>query len=225
VEKTLKDQKPSQNEDFASQLMDTIHAAEAGDVTKLATLLEQNPELARAKNERPSDQDFYRLGASALHYAAWCGQQEIAELLLDYGADIDLVDDAHHATPIGWANENDQPDMVDFFVRRGAKLNFRQAAMSNRIDVLEQLLKEDSSSLDFQDRNGSALHAAAAWGRLEVTKWLLEKGMDVNIRAVEGKQFTPLIRASRAGRAELVGLLLEKGADKTQASRTVIGGQ
>jgi ankyrin repeat protein len=60
---------------------------------------------------------------------------------------------------------------------------------------------------------------------LEVTKWLLEKGMDVNIRAVEGKQFTPLIRASRAGRAELVGLLLEKGADKTQASRTVIGGQ
>jgi RNA polymerase sigma factor (sigma-70 family) len=215
VEKTLKNQKPSKSDDFASTLMDTIHAAEAGDITKIATMLEQNPDLARAKNERPSDVDYYSPGASALHYAAWAGQKEVAELLLDYGANIDLIDDAHSASPIGWANENDQSEMVDFLVKRGAKLNFRQAAMSNRIDVLEKLLLEDANALTFQDRNGSALHAAAAWGRLEVVTFLLEKGMDINIKSNAGRADTPLIRAAGANRAEIVEQLLAKGADKT----------
>jgi ankyrin repeat protein len=44
-------------------------------------------------------------GATALHYATLSGHREIAELLLESGADINARDDQFDATPAGWAIE------------------------------------------------------------------------------------------------------------------------
>lgn len=60
--------------------------------------------------------------------------------------------------------------------------------------------------------NGSApLHKAAASGRFEVARYLIEKGADVN--AIRGIRNTPLHEAVQNGDAKLVALLLDNGAD------------
>ena len=42
-------------------------------------------------------------GVTALHWAAFHGNSQLARLLLDAGAPIDIADKTHHALPLGWA--------------------------------------------------------------------------------------------------------------------------
>jgi uncharacterized protein len=61
---------------------------------------------------------------------------------------------------------------------------------------------------------GNALVYAAAWGRIEVAKYLLNQGAEVNL-IPEGFDYsgTPLHSAAFAGRREMVEFLLPHGAD------------
>lgn len=52
------------------------------------------------------------IGRTPLHEAAFHGHIEMAELLIANGADISTRDQHHQATPIGWAEYNDQSDMI-----------------------------------------------------------------------------------------------------------------
>jgi uncharacterized protein len=51
-------------------------------------------------------------GATALHWAAYCGRDKLVERLIQCGAAIDQADRSYGATPVGWAvqplTENDQ---------------------------------------------------------------------------------------------------------------------
>jgi ankyrin repeat protein len=62
--------------------LDVFEAATVGDVDRLRSLLDENPELGRA---RSSDD------GTALHFAAFFNQPEAAKLLIDRGADIESV--------------------------------------------------------------------------------------------------------------------------------------
>ena len=42
-------------------------------------------------------------GATALHWAAYCGRDQLVERLIRAGAIIDIADTAHNSTPLGWA--------------------------------------------------------------------------------------------------------------------------
>jgi ankyrin repeat protein len=42
-------------------------------------------------------------GGTALHQAAWFGQPENARLLIAAGAPLDIYDESHHSSPLGWA--------------------------------------------------------------------------------------------------------------------------
>ena len=55
------------------------------------------------------------------------------------------------------------------------------------------------------------LLGALAWGRLELVPQLVNKGADVNVAAADGS--TPLLIASHQPDAQLVGFLIEHGAD------------
>jgi uncharacterized protein len=60
-------------------------------------------------------------------------------------------------------------------------------------------------------RSRSALEMAAAEGRVETTRWLLDHGADPNARSADG--VTALWLAAADGRANTVRLLLDRGAD------------
>ncbi len=79
-----------------SHLSKLIKAIEQRDADQVRSILEQHGELVHERD---------KAGATALHYAAFDGNREIVQLLLDKGADINTTDSSFGATPAGWAIE------------------------------------------------------------------------------------------------------------------------
>lgn len=57
---------------------------------------------------------------TALHQAAWAGDVELVELLLELGADPNVREPTYDATPLGWAEHNHQLAVVEV-LRRDAE--------------------------------------------------------------------------------------------------------
>ena len=84
------------NKSLMSDLEELITAAGAGDIQRVIALLDKDPALVGKKDDK---------GATALHYAAHYGHQQLAELLIQRGAEVNSRDDVFGATPAGWAIE------------------------------------------------------------------------------------------------------------------------
>lgn len=93
-----------------------IKAAKRGDAAGAAALLKADPSLARV-----TEAD----GTTPLHCAAWKGHVDVAELLLDAGADVNALNhDAHYGgTPLHAAAHGNQKSVVELLIRRGAVLD------------------------------------------------------------------------------------------------------
>lgn len=61
------------------------------------------------------------LGVSYLHVLALQGNIELAKLLIDFGADLNVIDNEHSTTPLGWAAKYGKKEMVAFLLGQGAK--------------------------------------------------------------------------------------------------------
>jgi uncharacterized protein len=59
------------------------------------------------------------------------------------------------------------------------------------------------------------LFGAAAWGHVQIVRYLLSVGADCNIAALNG--YTPLHWAASHGNLETIKALIEAGADPTMA--------
>jgi ankyrin repeat protein len=79
-----------------SEVEKLMEAAKRGDVEDVRAIVQSHPELIDERDE---------LGATALHHAAFSGQQLVAELLVENGAEINARDAKFNATPAGWAIE------------------------------------------------------------------------------------------------------------------------
>ena len=88
-----------------TDLEQLITAAGSGDIQQVVVLLDKDPALVRKKDSK---------GATALHYAAHNGHQQVAELLIQRGAEVNSRDDVFGATPAGWA--------IEYLRERGAYL-------------------------------------------------------------------------------------------------------
>lgn len=56
----------------------------------------------------------HRQRTTALHEAAWRGNLPLVKLLVELGADPQIVDESHDSTPRGWAEHNDRPEVVAY---------------------------------------------------------------------------------------------------------------
>lgn len=61
------------------------------------------------------------LGITYMHMLACQGDTDLAKLLLEYGANINAVDDEYGTTPLGWAAKYGQSEMVTFLIEHGAE--------------------------------------------------------------------------------------------------------
>jgi len=77
----------------SERLMDV---AKRGDLDALRSLARDHAELLNAKDDTV---------ATALHYGAFEGHSEVAQFLVEQGADVNARDDRYGATPAGWAIE------------------------------------------------------------------------------------------------------------------------
>lgn len=163
-------------------------------------------------------------GLTVLHCAMEGGSVELAQLLIDGGADVDAGAthyDARGWTPLHFAAFYGNAPLIDLLVARGASIDTKDA-MGNMTPLKVAVTKEhedaaavliglgaDVKVLDH--RNYSLLHDAALVGSIRIIEMLIEAGVPVD--SVADDQSTPLCWAAREGNAKVAELLIAKGAD------------
>ena len=136
--------------------LDVFDAAAVGRTRGLEELLAAEPELARAWSPD---------GFTALHYAAFFGQEGSARLLLERGAEVDVVarNENIHVTPLHSAASGGHPSIVKLLLEHGADPNAAQ------------------------DGGFTPLHSAAQNDDTESVEALLAAGADPSLANDEGR--------------------------------------
>ncbi len=188
--------------------MDQTHsffqAIQNGEQADVAARLTANPALATARNAN---------GVSAVLWAFYTGESEIADRLIAQAGPLDIFEaaaagrtaDVTHLlaadpnlvnavspdgfSPLGLAAFFGRPEVAALLLGRGATVN---QVSQNRMQVMP-------------------LHSAVAARHLEISEVLLAAGAAVN--AVQADDFTPLQEAAQNGDLAMAHLLLRYGAD------------
>ncbi|KAK1839847.1 ankyrin repeat protein [Colletotrichum chrysophilum] len=124
-----------------------------------------------------------KLGRTPLYVACKNGNAELAETLLEKGADVAV------SSNDGWTPLN-------------------AASSNSHVDVVKLLLEEGADVTDSNNAGWTPLYAASDGGHVDVAKLLLEKGADVTV--ANHKSITPLSAAARKGQTSIVAFLLQK---------------
>ena len=130
--------------------------------------------------------DSYK-GKTLLGVAASNGYKEIAELLINNGADVEGSQGPLKWSPLHFAVWREHEELVDLLISKKADVN--------SVDV----------------NGNTALHYAVFDGSQKIVALLIAKGADVNLKNYSG--VTPLHNASNKGPAGLIELLIANGAD------------
>ena len=190
-------------------------AALAGKHFRTVDLLRHNgadPEPRGEENRTP------------LHSAAYYGDLELVQKLIEYDADIS-AEDVDGRTPVFNASEgcrSEYRSVIRLLVDYGVDINARTrmgyvatplyAALIYGTPEAVRLLLERGANPNAQGNDGSTpLQIASDYGTPEAVRLLLERGANPNAQGNGGS--TPLQIASDYGRLEVVRVLLEHGAD------------
>lgn len=114
--------------------VDIWAAANLGMADRVKELIDAAPALINAKGGD---------GKRPLHYARTA---EIAEYLLERGAEIDALDDDHSSTPIQHLI-GDNPDVCRFLATRGAKTDLLLATALGDLALVRRHLDEEPASI------------------------------------------------------------------------------
>ena len=90
-----------------------------GDLVGMKALLEENRKLANSLSETDIR------GTYPLHVAAEFGQGDAARVLLEYGADVTLLDLENDAIALGWAAFFGRPEVVAILLEAGSEASQR----------------------------------------------------------------------------------------------------
>jgi len=190
--------------EITSPTQDLQQAIQSGDVAKLTLLVKSDPQLVNTPLAN---------GVSPLMLATYYGRSELADILLQHGAEQDIYVAAARGNVARVLELLDRkPDLLNSFAPDGHIPLGLGAFFGHRAVV--QLLLERGAKINVSSRNAqkvTALHGAVSRGDIEATKLLLDKGAEVNARQERG--FTPLFSAAGAGNIPLMGLLVKHGAD------------
>jgi ankyrin repeat protein len=117
--------------------LDVHAAARLGMFERLKSLVESDAGLVHA---RGGD------GQTPLHFSATI---EIAEYLLDHGAEIDARDIDHESTPAQYmaAHRPRRPEVARYLISRGAQTDILMAASVGDLELVRQHLDEDPDTV------------------------------------------------------------------------------
>jgi len=171
-------------------------------------------ELLLAKGAKLELRNFN--GQTPLHLTAFSNQPKVAGLLLAHGADIEART-TYDRTPLGAALNHDHAEMVEFLLDKGANIRAKEVGMP----LLNVAIRDNNKEMvTLLMKKGLALppiHQAVFLGELDKVKTHIDKGVNIDLKDTGG--FTPLFCAICGHHKEIVGLLLDKGADvNTQAA-------
>ena len=158
--------------------LDVFEASALGDVERLKNIVNRDP--ASVSSYSPD-------GFTALALAAYLGQKEPVEYLIEKGVDLNaLARNETGYTALTGAVSQNHNEIAKFLVRKGAQVNH-----------------------GYEGGFTPLMHAAYA-GNVELVRFLLQNGADPTAKNSEGK--TPLAFAQETNNREILQLLREHGA-------------
>ena len=208
-------------------------AARTADWAAVGALVEQGADVTAPQGD----------GTTALHWAGYWDEDDMAALLLDAGADANATTDLG-VTPLWTACENGSAQMTRILLEVGADPNaallsgetlLMTATHSGSAAVIEQLLAAGADvNTAEQGRGQTALMWAVAQRHPDVVEALLAHQPDVHVRSDARTEvvktspepwnpdyiidllqggYTPLLFAARVGDLDSARLLVAAGAD------------
>jgi uncharacterized protein len=154
------------------------NAAMQGDRDTVRSLLLRKVDVNAAQGD----------GSTALHWAAFRDDLEMAQLLIEAGANVKATTRLGDLTPIFMASKNGSAAMIELLLKAGA----------------------DPNSTD--SHGATPLMSAAAAGSTDAVKVLLDHGANVNAKETTWGQ-TALMFAASLNRAEAIRMLIAHGGD------------
>jgi ankyrin repeat protein len=207
-----------------------------GDIGKVKELVENDPQLVKARNARQF---------TPLHVAADVNNENIVSYLLEKGADPDakgnndwtpllyaknigiaklLVNngaDVNEGMPIAWALVNRRKEIVDYLIDMGAKLPevktsqgllFLVRSLRCGSDKILKIYLQQGFDLLYESKSkNNLLHYASESNSSELIDQLIGDGVQANKTNIFG--WTPLHIAAASGNLEVVKSLLKSGVD------------
>jgi ankyrin repeat protein len=172
-------------------------------------------------------------GSTPLHLVSREGHVEVAQFLVEHGADA-TAQDEDGWTPLHWASERGHIKLAQSLVQYGAHATARdkggrtplhRASLGGHIELARFLVRLGADATA-QARGGwTPLHEASAGGHIKLAQFLVQHGADATAQTKYGS--TPLHWASSEGHIELAQFLVQHGANaiaQDQNGRTPLHG-
>jgi uncharacterized protein len=183
---------------------EVVAAIHGGEVEKVKALLQADPSLASAKDER---------GVSALMHAYYRGRRDIADIILNARADLDVFEAATsgRAQRVSEILDRDAAQAKAWSADGFSALHF--AAFFNQPTIARELVRRgaDVAAVSMNPMEVTPLHSAATAHATEIVRMLVESDAPVNAKQHGG--WTPLHSAANNGDEEMIKFLLQHGAD------------
>jgi ankyrin repeat protein len=188
----------------------------SGNVERVKLLLSKNPRLVEVRNDSLN---------TPLYNASVCGNKELIEIILGYGADINAKTKSFDSvlsamTPLAWALFTSDTDVVKLLIQKGADPNEKswygitplEWAMTGKgVEDQKIVGMLISAGAKVNGRESRAMYAAISHDKISMVEYLLDKGADVNSMDSTGSR--PLEDAVSYGRLDIAKLLISRGAD------------
>jgi ankyrin repeat protein/beta-lactamase regulating signal transducer with metallopeptidase domain len=199
-----------------------LRAAHQGDLDEIQRLLDAGADPNFTETLEGRWRDVQR---SALGGAARGGHLEVARLLLDRGARVDLTPRGD-ASPLMIAAGHGHEGLVRLLLARGADPNrvvegdgtpLIAAVRGGEVEIVRLLLAEGAEPDVYVEGDESPLYHAIEGGDPDIVRLLLDYGADPN--AEWPGDGNPIILATAERRGDLVELLIGAGADVDRGVR------
>lgn len=138
---------------------------------------------------------------------------EVAQLLIEHGADVDSM------LPLIWAARIRLMGMVRLLLQSGANIDAQTSdgttalitAVAPRNFTTDDIFPENGARIVLGGRNGQTAKFDESHSTFEMVKLLLDSGAKPNVKCHDGE--TALSQAAQSRDADIVRLLLAHGAD------------
>lgn len=173
--------------------------------------------LKRGLDPNESDNN----GRSALHIAASKGIENCVVLLLDFGADPNSRDSEGNV-PLWEAIMGKHESVIQLLVDNGAKLSAGDvghfacvAVEQNNLSLLKEIVRYGGDVTLPKINGSSALHVAVCEGNVEIVKYLLDRG--ANVDQPDEHNWTPRDLAEQQGHEDIKELFESRVMMRTRS--------
>eukprot|EP00276_Gloeochaete_wittrockiana_P019118 CAMPEP_0184337826 /NCGR_PEP_ID=MMETSP1089-20130417/6279_1 /TAXON_ID=38269 ORGANISM="Gloeochaete wittrockiana, Strain SAG46.84" /NCGR_SAMPLE_ID=MMETSP1089 /ASSEMBLY_ACC=CAM_ASM_000445 /LENGTH=321 /DNA_ID=CAMNT_0026663887 /DNA_START=362 /DNA_END=1327 /DNA_ORIENTATION=- len=165
------------------------------DFDGFSSLLSSHPKLAHKATKS---------GATPLHLAAIEGLTDFVEMLLQYGAHVNAVDNSEQ-TPLHFAARNGSPDVVQQLLDAGAHIDATDednatalfwAVEAEQLEVVDVLVERGANRTVSHEERGSPLQMAVMDGMSDIIPSLLVSDSDFLQADGEGNNLAHLLIGS-----------------------------